>query len=326
MKRLYVMVLTCILMFSLVMPASAAGGVYTVPKDGKTKAGVYENGKLLIAAKDANEVLPIPDAVRIGSSIFYTEIYSGALLIRCGGLLAEYKLKMKQGKSSVKSMKDTISNLTSGISTDGTYLYYPAYKGKYENDLVRLSKDGKKRKVLVKQIDDVWYAQGKIYYVKNKSIYALNPKTLKATKLSVMKGKVFPQGPCSSSSYTTSPNGIILEKSNEYDSATKTRYVYDYKTKKTHTLKVKGIDEEDDVSIVDVDLKKKRYYSVDFDGTYTTLRLVDYNGKKLKTYKKLTRPTNSNMSLSFSRYFEQVDAVKQQLTYVKGTKVIKKKL
>lgn len=106
-------------MFSLVMPASAAGGVYTVPKDGKTKAGVYENGKLLIAAKDANEVLPIPDAVRIGSSIFYTEIYSGALLIRCGGLLAEYKLKMKQGKSSVKTMKDTISNLTSGISTDG---------------------------------------------------------------------------------------------------------------------------------------------------------------------------------------------------------------
>lgn len=102
--------------------------------------------------------------------------------------------------------------------------------------------------------------------------------------------------------------------------------MYDYKTRKTHTLKVKGIDEEDDVSIVDVDLKKKRYYSVDFDGTSTTLRLVDYNGKKLKTYKKLTRPTNSNMSLSFSRYFEQVDAVKQQLTYVKGTKVIKKKL
>lgn len=327
MKRLASFALACAVTFSLITPVAASSSVYTVPKHGKVKAGVYENGKLLVAAKNTKEIQPINDALRVKSTLFYTELHKGETVYQCGGMLAEYNVNMKQGKLAVKTMKDRISNLTSGITTDGTSLYYAAITGKYTNDLVRLSADGKSRKVLVKGIEDVWYAQGNLYYVKSKSIYAMNPKTLKATQLSAGKGQVYPQGPCSASTYSFSPNAIMLESSddNDFSSKSKVRYVYEYKTKKTHTLKVKGSGGDGYVEMMDVDLKNKRYVNLEFDGNGLKLVLVDYNGKKIKDIHKLTHYMDWENSLTWSRAYEGIDAVKKQMTYVNGTKLATKK-
>lgn len=319
--------ITSLVVASLVtgaIPTSASTDVYTVPKNGKIVAGVYENGKLLIAAKNKKEILPITDVERVKSTIFYTEFSKSELIYQCGGNITEYNLKMKQGKSAIVTLKDKISNLSSGISSDGSYLYYAAITEESGSELVRLSADGKSRRVLATNIDDVWYAQGQLYYLKNKSIYTMDPKKLKSTQLSVMKGKVFPQGPCSGSSHWATPNGIILEKSGEYGSLS-TRYVYDYKTKKVHTVKVKPIDSSDHVFMVDVDLKNKRYVNFDFSVEQSKLQFGDYTGKKIKDVHTLTYLYDWENSTTTSRYFEELDAVKRELTYVSGTKLIVKK-
>lgn len=324
MKKMVISTLFVASLFAMAAPASASSDVYTVPKNGKITAGVYENGKLLIAAKNKKEILPITDVERVKSTIFYTEFSKSDPVYQCGGDITEYNLKMKQGKAAVTTLKDKISNLSSGISSDGTYLYYAAITSDYSNELVRLSADGKSRRVLAKNVDDVWYAQGQLYYLKNKSIYTMDPKKLKSTQLAVMKGKVFPQGPCSSSSHWATPNGIILEDSEDFGTSP-TRYVYEYKTKKVHKVKVKPIGSGDHVSMVDIDLKNKRYVNLDFDGDQSKLYLGDYSGKKIKEVHKLSYLYDWVNSTTTSRYFEELDAVKREITYVSGTKRIVKK-
>lgn len=85
-------------------PASASSDVYTVPKNGKITAGVYENGKLLIAAKNKKEILPFTDVERVKSTIFYTEFSKSDPVYQCGGNITEYNVKMKQGKAAVTDM------------------------------------------------------------------------------------------------------------------------------------------------------------------------------------------------------------------------------
>lgn len=311
--------------FSLIAPASAANGVYTVPKNGKIKSGVYENGKLLIPGKNSKEVQPINNAVRVKSTIFYSEFYRGEVDQSCGGMVAEYNLKMKVGKSTVKTLKDRIRNLSGELATDGNYLYYAAIESDYTTKLIRLSADGKSRKVLATGVEDFWAHDNTLYYVTNKTLYTMNMKTLKSTMMKTLEGSIYTGGLCYISSYNYSPNGIIIWEPFSEGFSTTTLYMYDYKTKKTNKFNVTKPSKDGMFWVFDVDLKNKRLLTFEFVNSKQTFVMRDFKGKKIKDVHTLTYLSDTKNSKTWSKPYESIDIVKKQITYVNGTKLATKK-
>lgn len=329
MKRIIQISILTLLIFGLIAPAEAATSAnpyYPVPKVGKTSAGIYQKGKPIVLAKNKNETLPIRDVVTVKSSIFYTEVAKSTPLNQCNKSLSEYSLKLKSGKY-VKIFKDRISSLSSPLSTDGTFLYYPAMTGQYTNDFIRLSADGKSRQVLVKEVDDAWYAAGSLFYVKNGSIHILNPKTLQSSLWSASMGSSYSGGPCSENTYTLSPNGIMMQRYtfDNHQPSHKTSFMYDYKKKTTSTLDPVRIKDQEFSLMYDFDVIKKQYVNMEFDSKGPKLVLRDFNHKKVKDIHRIYAFTDLEKSHTVSKYYEELNLVKRKITYVSGSQLVVKK-
>lgn len=329
MKRIIQISILTLLIFGLIAPAEAATSenpYYPVPKVGKTSAGIYQKGKPIVLAKNKNETLPIRDVITIKSSIFYTEIVKTAPLNQCIKSLSEYSLKLKIGKST-KVLKDRISSLSSPLSTDGTFLYYPTITGGNMKDFIRLSADGKSRKILVKDVEDAWYAVGHLYYVKDGAIHIMNPKTLQSHVWSASIDLAYRGGPCSENDYTLSPNGIMmyLYTPNDRDSFYKTYFMYDYKKKTTYTLEPVKVRKTDLVEMYDFDVTKKQYVSMEHDSKGAKLLIRDFSHKKMKDIQRVYAYVDPEKSHTVSKYYEELNLVKRKITYVSGNQLVVKK-
>ena len=327
MKRIIQISVMILLVFGLTVSAEAtSNSYYPVPKSGKTPAGIYQKGKAVVLSKNKNETLPIRDVVTIKSSIFYSEIAKSTPLNQCNKSLSEYNLKLKSGKS-VKTLEDKISSLSSPLTTDGTFLYYPAVTGQYTNDFIRLNTDGKSRKVLVKDVDDAWYAAGSLFYVKDGAIHVLNPKTLQSSVWDASTGLAYSGGPCSENTYTLSPNGIMMHRYtfNNHQPTHKTLFMYDYKKKTTHTLNPVRIKEEEFTLMYDFDVIKKQYVNMEFDAKGPKLVVRDFNHKKVKDIHRVYAFTDLEKSHTMSKFFEELNLAKRSITYVSGKQLTVKK-
>lgn len=63
---------------------------------------------------------------------------------------------MKLRKNKVITLNDTISGYISKIAMDQKFLYFVSAKDMKKGNLVRLSSDGKQRKVLENDVEDFW--------------------------------------------------------------------------------------------------------------------------------------------------------------------------
>lgn len=233
---------------------------------------------------------------------------------------------MKVGKNKVITLNDTISGYISNIATDQNFLYFVSAKDLKKGNLVRLSSDGKQRKVLENDVEDFWYANNQIYYVKNRTGYSINPVSLKTTTLDLGSRKLYPPCYCKVSyrqmnNYRISDNGLmyIARKTKKYN------YVFDFysfKTKKitqhvlssTTTLYNKEMSSIQS-SISDIDNKTGEFIEQGDNG----LELFSPGGRTLKVIIS-EKEFNNFYSIRFLR----IDIIKREIVLVKGTKLITK--
>lgn len=310
----------CIVLFlgsMLVSAAStsyAASQPYPVARQGKTAAGIFENGKRLVSATNKSEVYPIQQAVKIKGTLFFTEFKSGSYHPGCGGINSIYSLKMKQQSKSVRTLPDAINHLTNDIMTDGHALYYLAISGYKTNDLIKLSADGKKRTVLIRSVDDMWYAKGHLYYVKENQAYRYDEKTKQSKKISTKQMLVYTSGPCSSPTYITTPSGIVFD-----DVMSPTiKHVYSFLTQKNELISL-TLKENDYPLILDIDLKKKQYISSSTDFGRSYLHLRSFDGKMNKVLFTFSNPPRSAFTAAPLFLNGSMSLQHHSFDYVKGT-------
>lgn len=314
MKKWYTALLLGFMLISIASTSDASSKPYPVARQGKTAAGIFENGKRIVTATNTNEVYPIQQAVKVKDTLFFTEFKSGSYHPGCGGMDTIYSLKMKQGKERVRTLSDTIDRVTSRMTTDGHALYYLAVSGFKMNDAIQLSSDGKKRTVLARSVDDMWYAVGYLYYVKEHQVYQYDLKNKKSKKISTSRMLVHSSGACSSPTYQPTPSGIVFEDT----LFTSTKHFYSYSTRK-NTLFSVMLKENDDPTILDIDLKKKQYLasSIEFGRSYLHLRSFD--GKMKKTIFAFSNPSRSTFTSTPLFLPESVSLKQRSFAYVSGT-------
>lgn len=308
-----------------------ASEYYPVGITKEHKEGVYKDGKLFVAAIDIKRG-PGEDQNLIGSvekvrdTLFYTEYKGYGSNEQCRHSALTRSLKMKVGKNKVITLNDTISGYISKIATDQNFLYFVSAKDLKKGNLVRLSSDGKQRKVLENDVEDFWYANNQIYYVKNRTGYSINPVSLKTTTLDLGSRKLYPPSYCKVSyrqmnNYRISENGLmyIARKTKKYN------YVFDFysfKTKKitqhvlssTTTLYNKEMSSIQS-SISDIDNKTGEFIEQGDNG----LELFSPGGRTLKVIIS-EKEFNDFYSIRFLR----IDIFKREIVLVKGTKLITK--
>lgn len=323
-------IISFILAFTLISSASLvdASEYYKVEPSKGIKAGVYKDGKLIIAAVN-RKVHPgedqdvILDVKKVKNTIFFTEYktFNGSPM---------YILKMKNGKDKVKILKDVIVNYMPKIATDGKYLYYVSTTKLRYGDLIRLSSDGKQRTVLEKDVEDFWYANNQLFYVKKHLGYSVTPPSAKKTQISLGNRKLYPPSYSkvedrTYNNYRISNNGImyIVRKTK------KDNYVFDFysfKTKKItqHVIKSYSTLYNKEMSNILSEIRDLDPSTSEFIESGTSgLELFSPGGRTIKTI--LTHKETGDTNFPYLVRFLRVDIVKREIVFVKGTRLVTKK-
>ncbi|WP_426273645.1 hypothetical protein [Exiguobacterium sp. R-17] len=322
----------------LVASASTAQAseYYKVEPSKGIKAGVYKDGKLIVSAvnrkiNNGEDQELILDVKKVKDTLFFTEYKDFRSDTQCGFSTPTYILKMKIGKNKVISFKDTININMSRIATDGKYLYFISANDMKKGDLIRLSSDGKQRKVIESDVEDFWYANSQMYYVKNRHAYSFHPNSLKKVSLDLGSRKLYPPNYCKLPSrtfnnYRISNNGImyIVRKTK------KDNYVFDFYSFKTKKITQHVIassttlynKEKSNILSQLYDLNPVNSEFIE-DGAIGKIELFSPGGRTLKTV--LTLKETENIDFPYIIRFLRVDIVKREIVFVKGTKLVTKK-
>lgn len=313
MKKIMMLALTGALLSSTPV-ASAASPYYPVAKDQHTAAGVYKDGKKVIAAKQSDETQPIQDVTSIKDTIFFTEYQSYEFEMICERLDLMYQLKMKKGTGKVKILAQ-VSGYMGNIGNDGKQIYFVAAKNPYKGNLMRITADGKTKKTLVPDVEDFWYVKDHIYYMKKNTVYEFNKKTLKSNVIGLGKGKLRPTSYCLGGTIRAGENALIYREKTTSKKASYITYDYVGKKMKRFELNQFPLQNEyiDPIRVLDVNSKRSEFI---YD--QGNLLLLNQKSKVLKTL--LSENKIKQIGYTQAKTYESIDAVKRKITYVKGTK------
>lgn len=331
------LIISFILAFTMISSASLvdASEYYKVEPSKGIKAGVYKDSRLIVTATDrrvnaGEDQELILDVKKVKDTLFFTEYKDFKSDKQCSFSTPTYILKMKIGKNKVITLKDTINVHMSRIATDGKYLYFISAKDMKKGDLIRLSSDGRQRKVIENDVEDFWYATNQLFYVKKQLGYSVNPKSLKKVSVDLGSRKLYSPSYCklphrTFNNYRISDNGImyIVRKTK------KDNYVFDFysfKTKKItqHVIKSYSTLYNKEMSNILSEIRDLDPNTSEFiEGGMSKLELLSPGGRTLKTI--LTLEETGNTSFPYILRFLRVDIVKREIVFVKGTRLVTKK-
>lgn len=307
---------------------NAASPYYTVPKQKNITSGIYQDGKLILAAKNESSTYPftITNVVSAGGNLFYTENEKDHFIdSACMLAFEKYELRFRSKSGTVSTVKGAnIHGRRGNIGSDGTYVYYVSNKTNSKGDLTRVSSTGKDRKVLVKDVQDFWMSGHEIFYVKNRSFYKMKVTNYQSTVLAIGKGKLLTPSNCEKLNYIHYDEGIAFlsavtnyrHRFDLYDYATGQSKAMVYKTN-DNIFKNKNITT---ISIEAIDFKNGNYLVSEDHSLF----FRDVNGKTLK--KVVTLPENLYDPYLFfeATYLKSIYLQQGKLTYLKGKKLYTK--
>lgn len=307
---------------------NAASPYYTVPKQKNITSGIYQDGKLILAAKNESPTYPftITAVVPAGGNLFYTENEKDHYIdSACGLVFEKYELRFRSKNGAISTVKGAnINGRRGNIGSDGKYVYFVSNKTNSKGDLTRVSSTGKERKVLVADVQDFWMSGNEIFYVKNRSFYKMNVTNYRSTVLAIGKEKLLTPSNCEKLNYIHYDEGIAFlsavtnyrHRFDLYDYATGQSKEMVYKTN-DHIFKNKNITT---ITIEAIDFKNGNYLVSEDNSLF--LRNVD--GKTLK--KVITLSTNLyDPYLYFEKtYLKSINLQHGKITYLQGKKLYTK--
>ena len=307
---------------------NAASPYYTVPKQKNITSGIYQDGKLILAAKNESPTYPftITAVVSAGGNLFYTENEKDHYIdSACGLVFEKYELRFRSKNGAISTVKGAnINGRRGNIGSDGKYVYFVSNKNNSKGDLTRVSSTGKERKVLVADVQDFWMSGNEIFYVKNRSFYKMNVTNYRSTVLAIGKEKLLTPSNCEKLNYIHYDEGIAFlsavtnyrHRFDLYDYATGQSKEMVYKTN-DHIFKNKNITT---ITIEAIDFKNGNYLVSEDNSLF--LRNVD--GKTLK--KVITLSTNLyDPYLYFEKtYLKSINLQHGKITYLQGKKLYTK--
>lgn len=307
---------------------NAASPYYTVPKQKNITSGIYQDGKLILAAKNESPTYPftITAVVPAGGNLFYTENEKDHYIdSACGLVFEKYELRFRSKNGAISTVKGAnINGRRGNIGSDGKYVYFVSNKTNSKGDLTRVSSTGKERKVLVADVQDFWMSGNEIFYVKNRSFYKMNVTNYRSTVLAIGKEKLLTPSNCEKLNYIHYDEGIAFlsavtnyrHRFDLYDYATGQSKEMIYKTN-DHIFKNKNITT---ITIEAIDFKNGNYLVSEDNSLF--LRNVD--GKTLK--KVITLSTNLyDPYLYFEKtYLKSINLQHGKITYLQGKKLYTK--
>lgn len=324
-KKIILLLLT---FCSLAIHVDATSPYYTVPKQQSITSGIYQNGKLVYAAKNESSTYPytITNVVSAGNNLFYTESEKNHFIDSvCMLAFEKYELRFRSKNGVISTVKGANINGRRGhIGSDGKYVYFVSNKSNSKGDLVRVSSTGKERKILVTDVQDFWMSDKEIFYVKNRSFYKMNVKSYRSTILEIGKGKLLTPSNCDKLNYIHYDEGIAF-----LSAVTTYRHrfdLYDYVTGQTKAMVYKTNDhvfKNKNITTITIE-------AIDFlNGNYivsenNSLFLRDVNGKTLKKIVTLSNNLYDPYLFFEETYLKSINLQLGKLTYLQGKKLYTK--